>query len=142
MIFVHFLTPLLKKIPKISGTVAAFLIFITTRYIDEGALNFFGYRYMKLPEAWYESERLFFLGFPNKFFFSADYFPIIPWLFLFLTGYFFFGLLKDRKEANYLYFRVPGLSFAGRNTFLVYLLHQPIIYGILLLLSSDAVQLI
>lgn len=134
MIIVYLLQPVLKKVPKMLGAVVAFLIFITTRYVDIGTLNFFGIRYGKLPEAWYQTDWLFFLGFPNASFFSADYFPILPWLFLFLTGYFVFGLLKDRENANYLYIRIPGLSFIGKHTFIVYLLHQPVIYGILLLI--------
>lgn len=133
MILVHFMRPLLQKVPKIPGAAAAFMIFITTRYVDIGTLNFFGHRYCRLPGAWYETDWLFFLGFPNRSFFSADYFPILPWFFLFVTGYFLFGLIKDRKDANYLYIRIPGLNWIGKHTFVIYLLHQPVIYGILLL---------
>ncbi len=142
MIVTYFLQAFLNRIPKIPGMIVVFLLFVTTRYIDAGTLNFFGYRYLKLPEIWYESGRLFFFGFPNKSFFSADYFPILPWLFLFLTGYFAFGVLKNRKDTKELYIRIPGLSFIGQHTFVIYLLHQPIIYGILLLLSSDMLQVL
>ncbi len=134
MLIVYFLQPVLKKIPRLLGAAIAFLIFITFRYIDGGTLNFFGYRYGTLPTAWYESDKLFFLGFPNASFFSADYFPIMPWLFLFLTGYFAFGFLKSQRKTGWLYIRIPGLSFVGKHTFIVYLLHQPMIYGVLLLL--------
>ncbi len=134
MILVSLGQPLLHKVPKVMGMAVSFLLFITLRYIDEGTLNFFGYRYLTLPEKWYESGRLFFLGFPNQYFFSADYFPVLPWSFLYLTGYFFFTFIKERNHAWYLYVKVPGLSFVGRHTFIVYLLHQPVVYGVLYLL--------
>ena len=133
MILISLGQSLLNKVPKIIGMTVSFLLFITLRYIDEGTLNFFGYRYLKLPENWYESGKLFFLGFPNRYFFSSDYYPVIPWLFLYLTGYFFFAFIKDRKNTWYLYVKVPGLSYVGRHTFIIYLLHQPVIYGILYL---------
>ena len=85
-----------------------------------------------IPEAIRSDLALAYLGFPQPGFSSADYFPLLPWILLFGTGYFLFSLLKKygllRKflEKG----RIPGVSFLGKNSLLVYLLHQPVLYGL------------
>ena len=72
-----------------------------------------------------------YLGFYPFGFFSADYFPLIPWLFLFWTGFYLYHLVgKERLEP--LHRSVcPPLGWLGRNSLMLYLLHQPVIYGVL-----------
>ncbi len=77
-----------------------------------------------------------YLGFPPPGFYSADYFPLLPWLFLFVAGYFLFRLLRDRGLTERLFARgnFPVLNWLGRNSLLVYLLHQPVLYGLCVLI--------
>ncbi len=86
----------------------------------------------------YGSNALLVFGLAPKNFFSFDYVPIFPWLGIVLLGIFagtvFYDGGKRRFEiGNFssLPF-VSYLSFLGRNSLLVYLAHQPIIMGILL----------
>ena len=73
------------------------------------------------------------LGFPGPGFSSTDYFSLIPWLFLFLAGYFLRRLLDrplERLDPDAL--RCPPLCALGRWSLPVYMLHQPVVYGVLL----------
>lgn len=75
------------------------------------------------------------LGAPGPGFFSADYFPIVPWLFLFLAGTAIGVPVKNGKFPRRFYeLKVPFLAPAGRHTLLIYVVHQPIIYGLLYLI--------
>jgi len=67
----------------------------------------------------------------------ADYLPLIPWLGVFLTGAGAGRMLYSDKKTLF-----PGtsevvrritapLEFLGRHSLIVYIVHQPIIYGIL-----------
>ncbi len=80
------------------------------------------------------------LGFASPTFSSSDYFPLIPWLFLFLSGTFMGTLLKERPTpSNPPRVKLPLLTFMGKHSLIIYLLHIPAIlalfYGLDLLLS-------
>lgn len=79
---------------------------------------------------------LFPLGLRAKGFTSGDYFPLAPFL-----GWFFMGAVLGRSlygkkqsllpKASYTF---PVLRWCGRHSLLLYLLHQPILYGIIYLI--------
>lgn len=62
-----------------------------------------------------------FLGIYSDAFYSADYFPILPWFFLYAAGYYGKDLWKEPKDISPNFF-----SFCGRHSLLIYLLHQPV----------------
>jgi uncharacterized membrane protein len=84
---------------------------------------------------------LLWLGLTPAGFYSLDYFPLIPWWGVVLVGvslgsFFYWGY---RRRV-----RLPDLSSSppirpflalGRNSLLIYLVHQPILIGLLLLLG-------
>ena len=74
---------------------------------------------------------LFALGFRTGHY-SADYYPMIPWVFLFLAGG-FLGRLFARGTVPEVFRKnpVPALSWLGRHTMIIYLLHQPVVYGVM-----------
>ncbi|WP_457752146.1 heparan-alpha-glucosaminide N-acetyltransferase [Thermococcus sp.] len=72
-------------------------------------------------------------------FFMLDYFPIFPWFSLYLIGMgigsIFYPGGKRRRVLKPPHFPViPVICFAGRHSLPIYLIHQPIIVGILLLI--------
>jgi uncharacterized membrane protein len=68
---------------------------------------------------------------------SADYFPLIPWVFVFLLGVWLGGVIRDNKFPQWFYTAdVPVLPTIGRYTLWIYLLHQPVLYGILWIIES------
>lgn len=127
------LLPLLQRLSPAAGAAGSFLLFLGTRWISSGLL--FGVR---IFEPGMVSTNLFApLGIYGPGFFSADYFPVIPWYFLFLTGYFLFGVLRAGGAGGLLSRKIPLLSAAGRHTLPVYLIHQPILMGICLLIFGE-----
>ena len=62
---------------------------------------------------------------------SMDYIPIFPWLGVVLLGIvaFHLRLHKVGRKENRI------ISFLGRHSLVIYLLHQPILYGLVLLLN-------
>ena len=69
---------------------------------------------------------LFPFGFVTEGFYSADYFPLFPWLFVFLFGTWLGEKIRAGKlpEGFYTY-RVPFFPAVGRHALLIYILHQP-----------------
>ncbi|MCL2082189.1 MAG: DUF1624 domain-containing protein [Oscillospiraceae bacterium] len=62
---------------------------------------------------------------------SADYFPIVPWGFLFFFGVFLGVPIKQGKFPDWFYsLSIPVFPWIGRRTLLIYLLHQPVLLGV------------
>ena len=106
-----------------------FIIFIYSYKIPQGLLGdnkFFGPFYEK---------NLFFIGFPADSFASSDYFPIIPWSFIFLAG---LSLGKYLKMRNYFDFDVEDNIIAkiGRHSLSIYIVHQVILYPLVTLIYN------
>ena len=99
--------------------------------MNSGSLGFEGLRFFTLPPWLYRNLLTAFLGFPPADFSSTDYFSLLPWFFLFLTGYFVSRLWRERRRIPMGGTRVPVLSALGRYSLPVYLLHQPVVYGLL-----------
>ena len=82
-----------------------------------------------------ETPGLFMFGFCTPSFESADYFPLLPWIFVFLFGTWLGYYIKERRFPAWFYeTKVPFLAAAGRHTLIIFLLHQPILYGIVQLI--------
>lgn len=125
----------LRKVPGAVGLAVSFGLFLLLRNVPDGSLGFENRVIAPLPEMLYRNLFTAYLGFPHRSFFSTDYFPLIPWFFLFVMGYFLFRLLDARGLNQRLFAKgqVPVLNWLGRNSLLIYLLHQPVLYGLCLL---------
>lgn len=119
---------LFQKLPPRLGLAGAFSLFLLLRDVNTGYLGFEGLRIAALPAGWYRSTLTAFLGFPGGGFRSADYFSLLPWLCLFWSGWFLYELRPREGEREV---RLPLVTALGRHSLLVYLLHQPVIYGAL-----------
>ncbi len=127
------LEKLLKKIPHIIGGILSTILFFITRNINDGFLGFEGINILRMPEELYANYLSAYIGFPPRNFSSADYFSIIPWGFLFITGYFVYQIFKkyDIDEKLSRIGSIAPLNVIGKNSLIIYMLHQPIIYLIL-----------
>ena len=128
------LEKLLKKLSPAAGIILSFVLFLLFRHVESGFLGVAPFLY-RLPERLYRFRSLAPLGFPDPLFRSSDYFPMLPWYFLFLCGWNLGRLF--RKNAHWqrvARLKVPLLSALGRRTIWVYMLHQPVLFGICLLL--------
>ncbi len=129
--------PLLDRIPTLLGVGGLTLLFLLTVQLPAGHLGIAGVCRWDLPPQFYQTEWLFPIGLPSDNFFSADYFPLFPWLFAFLTGSYFGRWLKsDRCPEWWKKPHLRPLAFVGRHTIWVYLLHQPVVFGVLWLIMT------
>ena len=122
----------LKKVPAMPGMAGSFALFFLLRSCAKGYLGFESLVLGQLPGWLYRNDLTAYLGFPYPGFWSTDYFGLLPWIFLFLTGWFLHRCLAERglHERLFARGRVPVLNWIGRNSLLVYLLHQPVLYGL------------
>lgn len=130
-----------KKIPGIIGALTSFFLFLFTYSVNSGYFGFGKHRIVALPREWYANLFTTYFGFMEKGFFSTDYFSILPWFFLFATGYFCYSIVfaqrSSEKIANCPLVRFmkksfcPPLGWIGKNALIIYMLHQPLIYGVL-----------
>jgi len=71
------------------------------------------------------------LGWHQPGFVSFDYQVILPWIFVFLLGTWAGEYIREGKFPKWFYeMKVPLFPVIGRNALLIYVLHQPILYGI------------
>lgn len=78
---------------------------------------------------------LWMFGWTYPGFSSSDYFPILPWIFVFLFGTWLGKYIKEKRFPDWFYsVQLPVLPQIGRKALLIYIVHQPILYGITLLL--------
>lgn len=119
------------------GAVLSFVIFGLTKTVQRGVLIVFGHEIAVLPEALYANDITALFGFPGPGFYSTDYFPLIPWFFLYVTGWFLYRIFERRGWLGiFAKPRVPVLGFVGRHTLPIYMAHQPVIYAVLTVVFS------
>lgn len=133
---------LLDRIMPQNKTGAAFALaicltaFIVTKSVSAGYLGFEGFRIMELPSFLYQGYGMAFLGFPFPGFFSTDYFGLIPWLFLYMSGYFIEKLVRGSGFFSFCKrYGCRPLEFLGRHSLVIYLAHQVVVYAVVYLIS-------
>ncbi len=123
-----------KKTPPFLGALISFVLFAILYGIPNGHIGFFSLKIFDLPDLLYSVKYLAFLGFPSADFHSSDYFPIVPWIFLFFTGFFAWKLIKSASIDSFFNLKIPVLDVIGRKSIWIYILHQPVIFGLCMLL--------
>ena len=117
MVIWHFWGKYLQKLPGWLLAAGSLCLYFLTDWWTGG---------VSVSVAW-----LYPLGFPGPGFSSADYFPLLPWLFLFLAGTSLGGWCLGHRDSPLLTAPLPkALTFPGRNSLIIYLLHQPVLYGL------------
>lgn len=128
------LDKLLKRLNPFVGFGMFFLLFLATKNISDGFVSIGDKVLFEVPHGLYANYLTAYLGFPYRGFYSADYFPLIPWLFLFVCGYFIYHVFTRLKLMKHLSaFRCRPLEFPGRHSLIIYMAHQPVVYGVLFL---------
>ncbi len=70
------------------------------------------------------------LGSPYEGFYSADYYPLLPYFFVFLAGAFLGPYVRNRRFPRWFYsLRLRPLEWVGRHSLIIYLLHQVVLFG-------------
>lgn len=137
MILTALLDVILKRLFPAVGIGIFAILFLLSRDVNTGYIGFESLRLLKIPEGLYRNIFSTFLGFPVPGFASADYFSIVPWLFLFLVGYYigkiYFKehLPTEPKVSTYHRNRKKSpnpFAFIGRHSLWFYMAHQPVVY--------------
>lgn len=136
MLFTYALRKPLDRIKPLVGMIVFFLLFMLFYGISDGFIGLFSYPLIRLPEALYQFKWLSIIGFRSDDFFSADYFPFLQWIFLYLFGYQLWRFIKDKNLDRFFCRRIPVLDFIGRHSLIIYMVHQPILYGICYLIFT------
>lgn len=76
-------------------------------------------------------------GLTSTSFISSDYYPLLPWMGVFLFGMAAAQILY-RERRSLFPFVIPKnpISWAGRHTLIFYVIHQPVIMAVLTLLTN------
>lgn len=117
MLLWHFLGNGLQRLPGCGLAAGSGVLFIAARWWTERTA---------VSAPW-----LYPLGLTAPGFCSADYFPLLPWFFLFLIGTALGGWCLAHQENRLLAAPLPrALTWPGRHSLIIYILHQPVLYGI------------
>ena len=127
---------------KILILTVFFLLFLLTYNINKGYIGFMTDSFIPetaiiLPKGLYKGYAATFLGFMEPGFYSSDYFPLMPWFFLYLCGYFLHKIAAgSRFEDGIAKIGIPGVKFIGRHSLIIYILHPVVLYLIMYVLSQ------
>ena len=115
------LFPLLRKLNVYYlFTLATVLIFI--QYYTSRMIVTFDY--------------LFMFGITSNTFISSDYYPLVPWLGIFIYGILLGKLLYNQRRSIFNFTAADNiLSKTGSHTLIIYFIHQPIIIAVLTIIT-------
>lgn len=131
MILFGALKNIIEKIPMIIVLILNVVLFVLTIHVPQGMFGVSGLFEITIPAGYYSSNYMFAFGLPSASFASADYFPLIPWMFVFFAGTALGRLAATGKFPVGMYkSRIPFFSVLGRNALFLYVLHQPVIFAI------------
>lgn len=132
----------LRKLPPALILPLCAMLFALTFHITRGYIGLEGLFEWPLPSELLQNNCLYPYGLIKSGYSSVDYEPLLPWFFLYFGGTYLGGWLSQYRS------RLPGwcyadplppLSFIGRHSLAVYLLHQPVIlaivYGLLFIMN-------
>jgi len=118
MVFYGLTHKLWEKIPRVLASVIYILGIIICSPLTRGLICDCRYLWM--------------LGWTYDGFLSYDYFPFLPWVFVFLLGTCLGGYIKEgRMPQSFYTMKVPVLAGIGQKTLSIYMLHQPVLYGLI-----------
>lgn len=112
MLLTGVLEPLLKKVMPAVGLAVSAVLFAVCYPVGLGWVGLGGWKLM-LPQSLYANYFTAFFGFYPDWFYSADYFGLLPWLFLFWAGYYLHKAVGRRRMEPLRRPAPPGVPGAG-----------------------------
>ena len=112
MLLTGVLEPLLKKVMPAVGLAVSAVLFAVCYPVGLGWVGLGGWKLM-LPQSLYANYFTAFFGFYPDWFYSADYFGLLPWLFLFWAGYYLHKAGGPQTHGTAAPPGVPGAGLDG-----------------------------
>lgn len=110
----------LERIPLLKAALIWAVLLVVSASAVQG---------LPLPGKWFWP-----FGWTYDGFFSSDYFPIFPWVFVFLLGTCAGSPIRNNALPKWFYeTKVRFFPWIGRHALIIYLIHQPVLYGITML---------
>lgn len=136
MILFGLAKPFFQKLPVWPSLAVLSFLLLLTWNLSNGFLGIPPFS-VTVPQSLTSIKELYPFGFTDGTLFSADYFPLLPWLFVFLGGTFLGRFAAAGQFPAFTYkSRVPFFSWMGRHALILYIVHQPVIYGVLWLITQ------
>ena len=124
-----------NKVPLTAAVAVCVVLFAVTYNINYGYIGI-GPLSFELPESIMHCRYLFPFGITTYSYESADYYPLIPWVFAFFAGAATGKPFAERRLPEFCFKpHVRPLSFCGQHALIIYLVHQPVIFGLAELIS-------
>lgn len=115
-------------VPPSAAITACAVLFSVTHGVAQRYLGFTKSISLRIPDEIYSAELLFPFGFIKYGFASVDFFPLLPWFFVFAAGAYTGVYIRQKKFPTWFYnCHEPFFGFAGRHSLWIYLLHQPVL---------------
>ncbi len=133
MLIYGVLAPIFKKLPNmIIFVVFTLLSVIFLDFYRSDSLFFiFGRLRLDVPD---DIQWLYPLGITSSDFHSADYFPLVPYGFIFLAGTAFSDYVKSGALPKLFYkAKLPVINFCGKHSLWLYIIHQPVFMAVVFL---------
>ncbi len=122
----------LDKIPPLVGLLACAFLMLITWWIpvyNGSQVGIKGLLSWPVSDTLKNQLWLYPVGF--SYIECGDYFPLLPWIFCFLGGSFCGVWAKAGRFPAWMYRKhLPGVSILGRHALIVYIVHQPVIFGV------------
>lgn len=108
--------PVLERVPPLPACLVFLVLFLVT---------------LEVPHATYSFSGFSWLGFPAPGFSSGDYYPIIPFTFMYLAGAMGARVFMKYRKGSYPAWMqkdfIPPLTAIGKKSLIIYLAHQPLL---------------
>jgi len=124
------LKKLLVRVPAVKGMLSSVVCYVLTKDIASGVGSFFGAKLFTFPE-WLYQDCFAILGFHSNSFYSSDYVPLLPHIFVFWFGMYLFSWMREHNLTHHLTggnYKI--FTFPGTHSLEIYILHQPVLMGI------------
>lgn len=119
----------LQKTPLVWGVLFCLAGYALTADIAAGEARLWGQTLWQWPR-WLYQDAFLLLGFHGESFYSADYVPLLPHIFLYWLGLYLVSLLRVFAPGLALCGDWRWLTWPGRHSLLIYLAHQPLLLAL------------
>lgn len=118
-----------ERLPAFVGIILSAMLAVLTWNVLLGYVGIPGVLEITIPQKAYDVGVLFPFGLCATGFESGDYFPLLPWGFVFLGGSYFGEWAKNGSLPRFFYnSHIKWLAAVGRYTIWIYMLHVPVIF--------------